>query len=169
MPAVRLFALTICCFAIPTEALAAAWKHIAVSDDGLVNFYTDVESVAAKGSTRRVRLLFDFSKVQQDPDTLIEHRSIIEIAFLDCRRRTIAPIEAISFSENKGRGRPLVSTKSPQPLRHVVAAEGQWHQRGTTLDYPQSELLRDRIPERRGADLGHRQPAGRDHERFGSP
>src|ERR1700733_9448203 len=79
MPAVRLFALTICCFAIPTEALAAAWKHIAVSDDGLVNFYTDVESVAAKGSTRRVRLLFDFSKVQQDPDTLIEHRSIIEI------------------------------------------------------------------------------------------
>jgi hypothetical protein len=122
MPAVRLFALAICCFAIPTCALAAAWKRIAVSDDGLVTFYMDAESVAAKGSTRRVRLLFDFSKVQQDPDTLIEHRSTIEMALLDCRRHTIAPIEAISYAENKGRGRPVVSTKSPQPLRHVVAA-----------------------------------------------
>ena len=83
MPAVRLFALIICCLAIPTDALAAAWKHVAVSDDGLVNFYVDAESVAAKGPTLRVRLLFDFSKVQQDPDTLIEHRSTIEIAFLD--------------------------------------------------------------------------------------
>jgi hypothetical protein len=122
MPAVRLFAFIICCFAIPTDALAAAWKHIAVSDDGLVNFYMDAKSVVAKGSTRRVRLLFDFSKVQQDPDTLIEHRSTIEMAFLDCRRRTIAPIEAISYAENKARGRAVVSTKSPEPLRHVVAA-----------------------------------------------
>ena len=119
MPAIRLFALIICCFAIPTDALAAAWKHISVSDDGLVNFYMDAERVAAKGSTLRVRLLFDFSKVQQDPDTLIEHRSTIEIAFLDCRRRTIAPIEAISYSGNKGRGRPVVfdeisTTASPR-------------------------------------------------------
>jgi Surface-adhesin protein E len=122
MPAVLQFALIIWCFAIPADALAAAWKHIAVSDDGLVNFYMDAEGVAAKGSTRRVRLLFDFSVVQQDPDTLIEHRSTIEMALLDCRRRTIAPIEAVSYAENKGRGRPVVSTKSPQPLRHVAAA-----------------------------------------------
>jgi hypothetical protein len=122
MPAARLFALIVCCFATPTDALAAAWKHIAASNDGLVNFYMDAKSVAAKGSIRRVRLLFDFSKVQQDPDTLIEHRSMIETALLDCRHRTIAPIEAVSYSEDMGRGRPLVSTKSPQPLRHVVAA-----------------------------------------------
>jgi hypothetical protein len=121
MPAVRLLVLIICCFAIPTDAFAAAWKHVAVSDDGLVNFYLDAKSVAARGSTRRVRLLFDFSKVQQDPDTLIEHRSTIEMALLDCRRRTIAPIEAISYAENRGSGRAVVSTKSPEPLRHVVA------------------------------------------------
>ena len=112
----------ICCFVIPNDALAAVWKHIAVSNDGLVNFYMDAKSVAAKGSTRRVRLLFDFSKMQQDPDTLIEHRSTIEMAFLDCRHHTIAPIEAISYAENMARGRAVVATKSPEPLRHVVAA-----------------------------------------------
>jgi hypothetical protein len=122
MTAVRMFALIIICFATPTGALAAAWRHIAVSDDGLVNFYMDAKSVAAKGSTRRARLLFDFSKVQQDPDTLIEHRSTIEMVFLDCRSRTIAPIEAISYSDHKGLGQPVISTKSPEPLRHVVAA-----------------------------------------------
>jgi hypothetical protein len=116
-----LFALSICCFATTTDAVAAAWKHIAVSDDQLVSFYMDSESVAAKGSTRRVRLLFDYSRTQQDPDTLIEHRSTIEMALLDCRRRTIAPIEAVSYAENKGRGRAVVSTKSPEPIRHVVA------------------------------------------------
>jgi len=36
------------------------------------DFYVDAKDVVAHGPIRRVRLLFDFSQVQQDPDTLIE-------------------------------------------------------------------------------------------------
>jgi hypothetical protein len=130
MLAVRVAALIIvCCFAIPTDGLAIAWRHITASDDGLANFYTDTKSVVAHGSVRRVRLLFDFSKVQQDPDTLIEHRSIVELVSIDCRHHSLAPIEATSFAENMAGGRAVVTTASPQPLRHVVAASGSVDER----------------------------------------
>jgi hypothetical protein len=123
MPAGRLHTLIIvCCFAAPAYALGLAWKHITTSDDGLANFYMDAKSVIVRGSIRRVRLLFDFSKLQQDPDSLIEHRSIVEVASIDCRHHALAPIEAISFAGNMGRGRAVVTMASPQPLRHVVAA-----------------------------------------------
>jgi hypothetical protein len=123
MSAGRLHALIIvCCFAAPADAFGSAWKHITTSDDGLANFYMDAKSVVVRGSIRRVRLLFDFSKLQQDPDSLIEHRSIVEVASIDCRRHALAPIEAISFARNMGRGRAVVTMASPQPLRHVVAA-----------------------------------------------
>ncbi len=123
MPPGRLHALIIvCCFAAPADALGLAWKHIATSDDGLANFYMDAKSVVVHGTMRRVRLLFDFSKLQQDPDSLVEHRSIVEVASIDCRRHALAPIEAVSFAGNMGRGRVVVTMPSPQPVRHVVAA-----------------------------------------------
>ena len=123
MPTGRLpLLMIVCCFAAPADALGLAWKHVATSDDGLANFYMDAKSVVAHGSLRRVRLLFDFSKLQQDPDSLIEHRSIVEVASIDCRRHALAPIEATSFAGNMGAGRAVVTTTSPQPLRHVVAA-----------------------------------------------
>jgi hypothetical protein len=73
-----------------------------------------------------VQLLFDYTELQQDPDTLIEHRSTIELASVDCRDRRLAAIEATSYSRNMGRGTAVVQNP-PDPggrLRYVHAAPG---------------------------------------------
>ena len=114
----------VCWFIAPVHAGRPAWKHITTSADGLTSFYLDAKRSVTRGSPRRVRLLFDFSKLQQDPDTLIEHRSMVEGASIDCQRRTLAPIEATGYAENMGRGRAVVTMASPQPLKAVAAAPG---------------------------------------------
>ena len=115
-------------FIAPSHALGLMWKHITSSDDGLTNFYMDINGVVVQGSIRRVRLLFDFSQVQQDPDTLIEHRSVVEVASIDCRHHSLAPIEATSYSENMGRGRTVLRSAPAQP-RPVIAASASIDER----------------------------------------
>src|SRR5262249_53908563 len=113
--------LACCCVTVPGHATGSAWTHITASDDGLMNFYFDATSVVENGAVRRVRLLFDYTRLQQDPDTLIEHRSTIELASIDCSHRTLAPVEATSYADNMGRGRVVAEAESPKPLRQVAA------------------------------------------------
>ena len=121
--------LIVCAFAAPADARAAAWTHITTSADGFTSFYMDAKGSTTHRSPRRVRLLFDFSQLQQDPDTLIEHRSMVETASIDCRHRTLATIDATSFAEHMGRGRAVVTQTSPQPLKPAVAAPGSIDER----------------------------------------
>ncbi len=131
MPAHRLLpALVIVgALAAPAGARAVAWQHITTSADGFTSFYFDAKGSVMHGSARRVRLLFDFKQLQQDPDTLIEHRSMVETASIDCRRRTLATIDATSYAEHMGRGRAVVTQASAQPLKPVVAAPGSIDER----------------------------------------
>jgi len=103
---------------------AAAWKEITRSDDGLMTFYGDPDSIVAHGGHVRVRLLFDYAQLQQDPDTLIEHRSTIELLAVDCAGRRIAPMQATSYEANMGKGRPVVRNApvAEPALRFVKAA-----------------------------------------------
>lgn len=78
---------------------------------------------------RRARLLFDFTSVQQNPDTLVEHRSAVEVASVDCRRHALAMIESTDYAMNMGRGAAMTKMKSPQPARYVVAASGSIDER----------------------------------------
>jgi hypothetical protein len=114
--------LIVCGFAAPAGARGKAWTHVTTSADGLTSFYLDAKGSMMHGSPRHVRLLFDFKQLQQDPDTLIEHRSMVETASIDCQHRTLATIEATSYAEHMGRGRAVVTQTSPQPLKPVVAA-----------------------------------------------
>jgi hypothetical protein len=109
------------CIASPCEA---AWDLITRSDDGLMNFYGDRSSIVPHGHLTQVRLLFDYAQLQQDPDTLIEHRSTIEVASVDCSGRRIAAVEATSYERNMGRGRPVVRHEPPTDglVRFVKAA-----------------------------------------------
>jgi len=102
---------------------AAAWSFITRSDDGLMSFYGDPASIGHRGNARRIRLLFDYKDLQQDPDTLIEHRSTIEVASVECGDRRIAAVQATSYSRNMARG-TVVSTTERIPderLRYVTA------------------------------------------------
>jgi hypothetical protein len=130
MPTGWLHALiVVCCFAGPADARDLTWKHITASHDGLTNFYVDARSVVAHGTVRRARLLFDFSKLQQGPDTLIEHRSMVEVTSIDCGHNALAPINATKYAQNMGQGHTVVTATSSQPLRHVVAASGSIDER----------------------------------------
>jgi hypothetical protein len=102
---------------------AAAWNLIARSDDGLVTFYGDPGSIVPHGHLIHVRLLFDYAHVQQDPDTLIEHRSTVELASIDCSGRRIAPLQATSYERNMGKGRAVVRGErvAESSLRFVSA------------------------------------------------
>jgi hypothetical protein len=116
---VALFVLLVA-FSCPS---ASAWDFITKSDDGLMNFYGDPKSMVHRGDTLRIRLLFDYRELQQDPDTLIEHRSTIELASVECRDRRIAAVQATSYSRNMGRGRAVVANERvpEERLRYVAA------------------------------------------------
>lgn len=130
--ALSVIALGCACIASPCEA---AWDLIARSDDGLMTFYGERNSVRAHGDALRVRLLFDYAQMQQDPDTLIEHRSMIEIASVDCRGRRLAAIEATSYARNMGKGRAVVvNEQAPDTaLRYVKAAPASIDDRVVTF------------------------------------
>lgn len=96
------------------------------SDDSLMTFYGDRKSIKPHKGALRVRLLFDYAQLQQDPDTLIEHRSTVEVASVNCRDRRLAAIEATSYAKNMGRGAAVVvNERVPDPgLRYVKATPG---------------------------------------------
>jgi hypothetical protein len=102
---------------------AAAWDFVATSDDGLVTFYGDPTSVVRHGDARRIRLLFDYRELQQDPDSLIEHRSTVELASVECANRRIAAVQATSYSRNMGRGQKVIAGERvpDERLRYVAA------------------------------------------------
>jgi|SRR5579871_273743 len=121
-----LWALVWCAASVAAPCWAATWDLITVSDQDLVRFYVDPASVRKQGSVRRARLLFDYKQVQQDPDTLIEHRSTVEVASIDCGHHRLAPIEATSYAGNMGQGAAVVVNEAvaESRLRYVDAAAG---------------------------------------------
>jgi hypothetical protein len=102
---------------------AAAWQFITKSDDGLMSFYGDPKSIVQHGDALRIRLLFDYRELQQDPDTLIEHRSTVELASIECANRRIAAMQATSYSRNMGRGQRVIAGERvpDERLRYVAA------------------------------------------------
>jgi hypothetical protein len=50
-----------------------------------------------------------FLAVATGSGTLIEHHSMVEAASIDCRRRTLATIEATNYAEDVARGRAVVA------------------------------------------------------------
>ena len=113
--------LCVSCMGAPCQA---AWHLITRTDDGLMTFYADPKSMSRHGHKVRVRLLFDYAQVQQDPDTLVEHRSTIELASVDCSGRSIAPVQATSYERPMARGRVVArDERVPEAsLRFIKAA-----------------------------------------------
>jgi surface-adhesin protein E len=103
-------------------ATVASWTKVAVSPDGLLTFYADVAHIRGN-HVRAVRLLYDYREVQQDPDTLEEHRSSIVSALVDCATSRIGVTKSENFSDPMGRGKPTNKTATQDPEMHVVAEE----------------------------------------------
>jgi hypothetical protein len=117
-----------CCamflLAVGSAARAGTWDLIVKSDDGLTAFYLDSHSLAMAAGARRARLLYDYQQTQQDPDTLVEHRSVVVLASADCRNYRLATVQATAYADNMAKGR--IVTKSPafpkDELRYVTVS-----------------------------------------------
>ena len=124
---------------------AAAWDFITKTDDGLMNFYGDRTSIVHRADTVRIRLLFDYRELQQDPDTLIEHRSTVEQASIECHTRKIAAVQATSYARNMGRGRTVIAGERvpDERLRYVAAKPGSVDDKVVSFACAPSRRTRD--------------------------
>jgi hypothetical protein len=106
------------------SAQSTSWHVVVKSDDGQMTFYADPKSLVIRDSLRTVRLLYDYAQTQQNPDTLQQILSTIELASIDCRTRRIAPVQSANYAGHKGTG-AIVSNSVTVPkeqLRYVTAA-----------------------------------------------
>ena len=113
--AVALFALL-----LAPGAYGASWSRVTSSPDGLVDFYIDRAGITGS-DPRSVRILYDYRDVQQDPDTLVEQRSSIITARIDCRHSTITIIQSRDFGERMARGKPSSVSAVRQPVQKHIA------------------------------------------------
>jgi hypothetical protein len=105
-------------------AHAGAWSLIARGDDGLTAFYMDSASIVVAGGTRRARILYDYQQTQQDPDTLVEHRSMVVMASADCLHYRLATVQSITYAANMAKGKVVARSLAfpDEELRYVTVA-----------------------------------------------
>jgi hypothetical protein len=114
-------ALCLCMVSAALQAQPARWSPVAKSDDGIITFYKDPGSMVVAGDTRRVRLLYDYQQMQQDPDTLIEHLSTIVLASADCRNYKLASVQSADYAAKMGKGKLVTKSRilPPEQLHYV--------------------------------------------------
>jgi hypothetical protein len=112
--------------AIAPPAQASSWDLIVNSDDGLMTFYGDPKSLVVRGPMRRVRLLYDYKLLQQDPDTFVENRSTTALTSLDCENRKLASMQSTMYAGNMAKGKVVVksATLPESDLHYVEGAAG---------------------------------------------
>jgi hypothetical protein len=105
-------------------AHAGAWSLVTKSDDGLTAFYLDSASVVVVGGTRRARILYDYQQTQQDPDTLVEHRSVVVLASADCQGYRLATMQSTTYAANMAKGKVVAKslTFPEDELRYVTVS-----------------------------------------------
>jgi hypothetical protein len=122
----RVAAATLGMLALAPIAQASSWDFIVKSDDGLVTFYGDPKSLVVRGSMRKVRLLYDYKKLQQDPDTFVENRSTTAVTSLDCQNRKLASMQSTMYAGNMAKGKVTVTSAllPESDLHYVEVASG---------------------------------------------
>jgi hypothetical protein len=105
------------------NAQSTSWRFVVKSDDGQIVFYADSTSLTIHDTLRTVRLLYDYTQTQQNPDSLERHLSTIELASIDCKSRRIAPVQSTNYAGQKGTGAAVSKSVSvpTEQLRYVTA------------------------------------------------
>jgi hypothetical protein len=114
-------AFCLCMVSAALQAQPTHWSLVSKSGDGIVTFYKDAGSVTVARGTRLVRLLYDYQQIQQDPDTLMEHRSTIVLVSADCRNHRLASVQSTDYAANMGKGKLVVKSRSlpPEQLHYI--------------------------------------------------
>jgi hypothetical protein len=109
----KLHALTIftALSVLPFSSSFAEWKELGSNE--LMVVYVDLDTVSDSGEKARILSMLDFKKPGVNPKTKQSVSSIIGINEYNCPAISYRPIEYKEFAGNKGSGKVVLDSKTP--------------------------------------------------------
>jgi hypothetical protein len=106
---------------LPLSNSFAAWKEL--GSNALMVVYVDPDTVSGSGEKVQILSMLDFKKPGMNPKTKQPVSSIIGINEYNCPAISYRPIEYKEFSGNKGEGKVVTDSKTPNSEFEPVVNE----------------------------------------------
>ena len=114
----------IACLAIISSSNAfAEWRELGA--DERADISVDTATLMKTGDTAQILSMLDFQKPGEDPKTKQAVNSIIGLNEYNCVKAQYRPIEFKLFSGNRGKGKVVLDSKTPDSVFESIA-DGSW-------------------------------------------
>lgn len=123
MKKVLLTALTATTLLFSASNANAAWKELGSSD--LMVVYVDLDTAQGQGEKVQIMSMLDFKKAGVNPNNKQTVKSIIGLNEYDCPSMSYRPIAYKEFAGNKGSGKVVSDTNTPDSKFEPVV-NGDW-------------------------------------------
>ena len=121
MKKIHALTLLIAVTLLPLSNSFAAWLELGSNE--LMVVYVDPETVSGSGEKAQILSMLDFKKPGMNPKTKQSVSSIIGINEYNCPAISYRPIEYKEFSGNKGEGKVVTDSKTPNSEFEPVVNE----------------------------------------------
>ena len=122
MKKILLATLTISALLIATQGNAhAAWKEL--GSNALMTVYVDLDTVQTQGEKTQIISMLDFKKPGTNPTNKEAVSSIIGLNEFDCPSVSYRPIAYKEFAGNKGSGKVVSESNTPDSKYEPVVSE----------------------------------------------
>ena len=122
MKKILLATLTTSVLFLGTHGIAnAAWKEL--GSNAVMTVYVDLDTVQTQGEKTQIVSMLDFKKPGTNPTNKESVSSIIGLNEYDCPAVSYRPISFKEFSGNKGSGKVVSETNTPDSKYEPVVSE----------------------------------------------
>ncbi|QWD64883.1 surface-adhesin E family protein [Polynucleobacter sp. MWH-UH2A] len=122
MKKILLGTLTASALFVATHGTAnAAWKEL--GSNAVMTVYVDLDTVQTQGEKTQIVSMLDFKKPGTNPTNKEPVNSIIGLNEYDCPSVSYRPIAYKEFSENKGAGKVVSESNTPDSKYEPVVSE----------------------------------------------
>jgi hypothetical protein len=122
MKKILLGTLTASTLFVATHGIAnAAWKEL--GSNAVMTVYVDLDTVQTQGEKTQIVSMLDFKKPGTNPTNKETVSSIIGLNEYNCPLVSYRPIAYKEFSENKGAGKIVSETNTPESKYEPVVSE----------------------------------------------
>lgn len=122
MKKILLATLTASTLFVATQGVAnAAWKEL--GSNAVMTVYVDLDTVQTQGEKAQIFSMLDFKKPGKNPTDKESVSSIIGLNEYDCPSVSYRPIAYKEFSGNKGSGKVVSESNTPDSKYEPVLSE----------------------------------------------
>ena len=122
MKKILLATLTASTLFVTTQGAAhAAWKEL--GSNAVMTVYVDLDTVQTQGEKTQIISMLDFKKPGTNPSNKEAVSSIIGLNEFDCPSVSYRPIAYKEFSGNKGSGKVVSESNTPDSKYEPVVSE----------------------------------------------